>query len=223
METSEVLPIWSKLKPSEQELLKNSVRERKVEAGAEIYSSNQVCMGFVIVESGQLRALLHSNDGKELTLYRLIERDYCIFSASCAIHGLQFDISIVAEKPSSLIVIPTDIIRKLMDESTVFSNFINEIIASRFSEVMWLVEQVVWQSMDERLAEWLINESVLENANTLKVTHETIANHLGTAREVITRLLRYFQSEGIISLSRGEITILNRERLRKLNKKIRNI
>jgi CRP/FNR family transcriptional regulator len=82
-----------------------------------------------------------------------------------------------------------------------------ELMATRFSEVMWLMEQVMWKSLDKRIAAFLLEESAIEDSDTLKLTHETIANHLGSPREVITRMLRYFQSEGIVRLSRGAVTI----------------
>ena len=87
-------------------------------------------------------------------------------------------------------------------------------MAARFSEVMWLIEQILWKSLDRRLAAFLLDEAILEESSTLRITHEMIANHLGTAREVITRMLRYFQNEGIVKLRRGEIEIINTAGLR---------
>ena len=83
------------------------------------------------------------------------------------------------------------------------ANYTNELMASRFSEVMWLMEQVMWKSLDKRVAAFLLEEASIEGSSVLKITHEAIANHLGTHREVITRMLRYFQSEGMVRLSRG--------------------
>ena len=100
-----------------------------------------------------------------------------------------------------------------MKESAVVANFTNEIMATRFSEVMWLMEQIMWKSFDKRLAEFLLEECSLEETNILKITHETIANHLGTAREVVTRMLRYFQSEGMVKLTRGTVEVTDKIRL----------
>ena len=96
------------------------------------------------------------------------------------------------------------------------ANFTNEIMATRFSEVMWLMEQIMWKSFDSRLAAFLLEESDLEETERLKLTHEKIADHLGTAREVVTRMLRYFQGEGLVRLSRGMVELLDRKRLEKL-------
>ena len=89
-------------------------------------------------------------------------------------------------------------------------------MASRFSEVMWLMEQVMWKSLDKRLASFLLGESDIEQTDALKITHEAIANHMGNHREVITRMLRYFQSEGMVKLSRGMVTLTDRKKLEAL-------
>ena len=139
-----------------------------------------------------------------------------MFSASCMLRNLQFDITIEAEKDSELWIIPPDIFKKLMDESLPVSNFVNQVIAGRFSEVMWLMEQVLWKSFDKRLAAFLMEESNIEESDIIKITHEKIANHLGTAREVVTRMLRYFQNEQLIRLSRGTIEIIDHKRIQDL-------
>ena len=103
-----------------------------------------------------------------------------------------------------------------MEESAAAANYTNELMAARFSDVMWLLEQIMWKSMDKRVAGFLLEESAIEGRGELKITHETIANHLGSHREVITRMLRYFQNEGIVKLSRGMVTILDKNKLREL-------
>ena len=89
-------------------------------------------------------------------------------------------------------------------------------MAARFSEVMWLVEQIMWKSMDRRVAAFLLEEAAIEDAELLRLTHETIANHLGTHREVVTRMLRYFQDEGMVRLARGSVELLDKKRLEAL-------
>ena len=89
-------------------------------------------------------------------------------------------------------------------------------MASRFSEVMWLIEQIMWKSFDKRLAAFLLEESTLENTTVLKITHEKIANHMGTAREVVTRMLKYFQNEGLVKLTRGAVELADEKGLRAL-------
>ena len=131
--------------------------------------------------------------------------------------SIQFDIAIEAEKDSEIWIIPPDIYKKIMEESAPAANYTNQIMASRFSEVMWLIEQIMWKSFDRRLAAFLLEESALEDSRVLKITHEKIANHMGTAREVVTRMLRYFQNEGMVQLSRGTIEITDSGRLEELH------
>ena len=180
-----------------------------VSAGQHIHDGTRKCTGLLLVASGQLRAYIISEGGREITLYRLLGKDMCLFSASCIMHSLQFDVMIQAEKDTSFWLIPTDTYKKLMSESVVISNYTNEILASHMSDVVWLMEQVMWQSFDVRLATFLLEESALEGSTKLSITHEEIANHLGTAREVVTRMLKYFQSEGLVTLSRGSLEIIN--------------
>ena len=157
-----------------------------------------------------------SAEGREVTLYRLFEHDICLFSASCALNSVQFSVTIEVEKDAEFWVIPASQYRKLMDSSVAVSNYTNQLMATRFTDVMWLMEQVMWKSMDKRLAAFLLEESALEGSSVLKITHEAIANHLGTAREVVTRMLKYFQTEGMVKLTRGTIEVVLEEKLEKL-------
>ncbi len=216
MNISDFFPFWEELTPYQQELLISSAVKRTVKKGTVIHNGSSDCLGLLLVSSGQLRAYILSQEGREITIYRLFDRDTCMFSASCMLRNLQFDITIEAEKDSELWIIPPDIFKKLMDESLPVSNFVNQVIAGRFSEVMWLMEQVLWKSFDKRLAAFLMEESNIEESDIIKITHEKIANHLGTAREVVTRMLRYFQNEQLIRLSRGTIEIIDHKRIQNL-------
>lgn len=209
-------PIWDKLNESEKRTLEESAQIRNVSKGTLLVNGHEDCVGLFIICSGQLRSFILSDGGKEITLYRLFEMDMCLFSASCLMSSLQFDITIEAEKDSEIYVIPASVYKGLMENSTVIANYTNELMASRFSDVMWLIEQIMWKSFDERLAGFLIEESSVEQTEELKITHERIANHMGTAREVVTRMLRYFQSEGMVSLTRGGIKLTDRGRLEAL-------
>ena len=213
MEFSSLFPVWNRLTAEQQAALSGSVFSRKVNKGDVIHNGDADCTGLLLVRSGQLRAFILSEDGREITIYRLFERDLCLFSASCMMRSIQFDVVIEAEKDTELWVIPAEIYKHLMAESAPLSNFTNEVMATRFSDVMWLVEQIMWKSLDKRVAAFLLEESALEGSDTIQMTHEMIANHLGTHREVITRMLRYFQSEEIVRLSRGAVRLLDRQRL----------
>ena len=207
MDFQSYFPIWNKLTPAQQERILGSLMERKISKGTVIHNGSMDCTGLLLVKSGQLRAYILSDEGREITLYRLFDRDICLFSASCMMQSIQFEMMIETEKDTELWIVPAEIYQSIMQESAPLSNFTNEIMATRFSEVMWLMEQIMWKSFDKRLAAFLLEESALEETPVLKITHETIANHLGTAREVVTRMLRYFQSEGMVKLARGTVEI----------------
>ena len=216
MEIANYFPIWDKLTPVQQERVLGAVDNIKAKQGTLLHSNSEECLGLLLVRSGQLRAYILSEEGREITIYRLFEHDVCLLSTSCVMPDMQFDIMIEAEKDSELWSIPACLYKNLMDESLAVSNYSNNLMSSHFSELMWLMEQIMWKSFDKRLGAFLLEESSLEDALTLRVTHEKIANHLGTAREVVTRMLRYFQSEGMVKLTRGAVEIVNEKQLRKL-------
>ena len=216
MEFQDYFPVWEKLTFVQQQQLKASAISRTVKKETVLHNGNLDCTGLLLIRHGQLRSYILSDEGREITLYRLFDRDICLFSASCMMRSIQFEMMIEAEKDTELWIVPADIYQNVMQVSAPVSNFTNEIMAARFSEVMWLMEQIMWKSFDKRLAGFLLEESALEGSACLKMTHERIAGHLGTAREVVTRMLRYFQSEGMVRLSRGEIAITDEKALRKL-------
>ena len=216
MEFSSFFPVWSRLTVQQQATLSGSVFNRKIKKGEVIHNGDADCTGLLLVRSGQLRAFILSEDGREITIYRLFERDLCLFSASCMMRSIQFDVTIEAEKDTELWIIPAEVYKQIMDESAPLANFTNEVMATRFSDVMWLIEQIMWKSFDKRLASFLLEESSIEGTNELKITHEVIGNHMGNPREVVTRMLRYFQSDGMVRLSRGVIEITAPERLEEL-------
>ena len=216
MSFSSFFPVWERLTPQQQAALSGSMFSRRVRRGDVIHQGDADCTGLLLVKSGQLRAFMLSEDGREITLYRLFERDLCLFSASCMMRSIQFDITIQAEKDAELWVIPAETYRQVMEESAPLSNFTNEVMAARFSDVMWLIEQVLWKSFDRRLAAFLLEESAIEGTRMLKITHELIGNHMGNPREVVTRMLRYFQGEGLVRLSRGTVEIVDEIALRGL-------
>ena len=216
MDFAQYFPIWSKLTPAHQERLTNSAEFIRAKAGTVVHNGSMDCLGLLLIRSGQLRVYTLSSEGREITLYRLFDHDICLFSASCVMPNIQFEVIIEAEKDCEMWVLPSCLFKDLMEESAVVANYANQLISSRFSEVMWLMEQIMWKSFDKRLASFLLEESVLENSTVLKITHEKIANHMGTAREVVTRMLRYFQSEGMVKLTRGAVELVDKGRLEAL-------
>ena len=218
MEFASYFPVWDKLTPEQQQRVAQAVDFLKVKKGTYIHDSSADCLGLLLVKSGQLHTYILSEDGREITINRFFEYDICLLSTSCVMPDMQFNVMIEAEKDSEFWRIPAYLYKNLMDESLAVSNYSNNLLSSHFSELMWLMEQIMWKSFDKRLAAFLLEECRVENSSELKITHEKIANHMGTAREVVTRMLRYFQGEGMVKLTRGTIEITAPERLEQLQR-----
>ena len=216
MEYREYLPFWDKLTPEQQERINSVIISHNVEKGQRIHDSSAECLGLVVVKSGQLRTYILSDEGREITIGRLFDYDISLLSASCVMPDMQLNVMIEAEKDTQFWSIPACLFKNLMDESLPIANYSRNLLSSNFSELMWLMEQIMWKSFDKRLAAFLLEEAQLEGDRQLKITHEKIASHLGTAREVVTRMLRYFQSEGMVQLTRGAIELIDEERLTQL-------
>ena len=216
MEFAEYLPFWNKLTAEQKQRIENVIEFRQIKKDTHIHDSSADCLGLVAVRSGQLRAYILSEDGREITISRLTQYDVSLLSASCVMPDMQFNVMIEAEKDSEFWSIPACLFKNLVDESLAVSNYSRNLLSGNFSELMWLMEQIMWKSFDKRLAAFLLEEIQLEESDTLRMTHEKIANHMGTAREVVTRMLRYFQNEGMVQLTRGTIEITDRDKLEAL-------
>ena len=216
MEYANYIPFWDKLTAQQQQQVGQVIEFRTVKKGTHIHDSSADCLGLVMVKSGQLRAYILSEDGREITISRLFEYDVSLLSASCVMPDMQMNVMIEAEKDTQFWSIPACLFKNLVDGSLAVSAFANSLISGNFSELMWLMEQIMFKSFDKRLAAFLLEEAAIEGSGSLKITHEIIANHLGTAREVVTRMLRYFQSEGMVRLTRGTIEIADEKKLRTL-------
>ena len=216
MEFSQYFPIWNKLNREQQQRLSDVTELQQIKKGTVIHDGSPECKGMVLVKSGQLRAYLLSEEGREITICRFFEMDICLFSASCVMPNMMFDVFIEAEKDTEIFVIPACLYQNLMDESLPLSTYSRDLITNHFSEVMWLMEQIMWRSFDKRLAGFLVEEARIDETDSLKITHEKIAAHMGTAREVVTRMLRWFQSEGMVKLTRGTVELTDKKALQKL-------
>ena len=216
MEFAAYLPFWSKLNDEQKDQVSNVIEYRTVKKGTRIHDSSSECLGLVAVRTGQLRAYILSEDGREITLSRLFEYDVSLLSASCVMPDLQLSVMIEAEKDTEFWSIPACLFKNLVDESIAVSNYARSLMSGNLSELMWLMEQIMWKSFDKRLATFLLEEQAIEGSGLLQITHERIANHMGTAREVVTRMLRYFQTEGMVKLTRGAIEITDAEKLASL-------
>ena len=209
-------PFWDKMSERDRETFIRTSHEVKFEHGTNIHDGNE-CTGIILIKSGSLRIYMLSEEGKETTLYRLFPGDMCILSASCVLDTVTFDVFVDSEEDSECVVIGgcayEDLSRR-MPEAKIFAL---EAAVSRFSDVMWVMQQILFMSFDRRLAIFLLDECAKNGTDTVKLTHEQIAKYMASAREVVSRMLKYFAGEGIVETSRsGGIKILDKRRLRAL-------
>ncbi len=207
------LSFWNQLSTEEQKMFIENATLLKFQKDSIVYDRSESCKGLTIVKSGNLRAYMLSESGKEITLYRLFENDCCILTANCLLKNITFDIIIEAEKDCEIILVPFSVYGKLSNSNVFVQDFTNQLVSSRFSDVMWVMEQVVFMSFDKRLAIFLLEQSAIEGSDVINITHETIAKNLGSAREVVSRMLKYFQSSDIVNVTRGSIEIKDRKKL----------
>jgi CRP/FNR family transcriptional regulator len=209
-----VFPFWANLPEDDQKVLTENSRLQFYEKGSNVHGQHERCTGFIIVVSGQLRAYLLSEEGKQITLYRLLSDDICLLSASCVLKNISFSISVDAEADTEVCLTNPEVFERIAKKNPAMETYIREAISARFSEAMWVMEQTLFNKFDRRLANFLFEESALEQSDTITLTHEQIAAHLGSAREVVSRMLKYFASEGLVSVNRKGITILDRKRMK---------
>ncbi len=213
---SSVYTFWDKLTKNQKELLINHTQKVEYKRGDSIHSSDTECVGVLLIKEGALRAYLLSEEGKEVTLYREGKGNICILSASCILEQITFDVHIDAVSDSYIYKTSANFFDKLCKENIYVDNYTNKKIIDRFSDVMWAMQQILFMSFDKRLAIFLYEETIKNNSNKIKLTHEQIAKYVGSAREVVTRMLNYFLEEKIVELSRGVVEVIDKEKLKEI-------
>lgn len=180
-------------------------------AGTTICWEGDTCRQLAIIISGTVRVFKLGENGREITLYRLERAQSCILTASCILSQVSFPAIAQSETDIEAIVIPASIVRDWMDQYYAWREYVFRLLSQRFSDIIATVEEVAFRRMDTRIAEYLIGLSGTEEL--IKITHQRIAYDLGTAREVVSRVLKDFENSGLISLSRGTVVIQDMNRL----------
>jgi CRP/FNR family transcriptional regulator, anaerobic regulatory protein len=141
-------------------------------------------------------------------------------SASCLIKNMQFDIHLTAQSDTTVLIIPTATIELINPVNPLFRQFTLDLLAQRFSDVMWTMEQIAFSPMPARIARFILDTANQNDGLIANLTHDAIAKELGSAREVITRILKYLQSEEIIQMNRGKIRITDLAKLEELTRQL---
>lgn len=212
----ETFPFWDKLQKKDQEDILADSYVRKYEKGNIIHTKEGECLGIIQVLDGYVRTYMVSDEGKEITLYDISKGEVDVLSASCVLHQITFDTQLVAREDTTILVIPVTVLSRLKEENPYVRSYIYEVLADRFSDVMWTMQQILFLKMDQRLATYLLDESSRTGTNVLHVTHEEIAQEINSAREVVARMMKQFQKDGLIESRRGEIEIKEKTKLRNL-------
>ena len=212
---AEAFPFWDQLSAEQQQYLADCSTAASFTKGTNIHDGNE-CTGVIFVRSGSLRLYMLSDDGKDITLYRLFPGEMCMLSASCALQNLTFDVFVDAEENSECVVISGCAFASLADKIPDMKIFALEAAMATFSDVMWVMQQILFMSFDRRLAIFLLDESSKIGSEVIRLTHEQIAKYMGSAREVVSRMLKYFSAEGMVELSRGGVKLINKQKLRRL-------
>ncbi len=210
------LSFFDNLNEEEKRKVDEQLYKRSFKKGTVIHRGRSDCLGLFIIRSGYARAYLVSDEGKEITLFRVLEGECCMFTATCFMQNIDFDVIVEAGSDMDAFILPSKLYSELSTDHIAVADFTNELIARRFSDVMWVMEQIVFMSFDKRLATFLLEQSEVEGTLKLRITHEEIAQHIGTAREVVSRMLKYFVSEGFVRLSRGGIELSDTDKLKRL-------
>lgn len=207
-------PAWNKLSEVQKQSIMQTASALAIKKNNLVHSAKEGCSGVIIIKRGSLRVYTLSEQGKDITFYRLNEGDICILSASCVIKDITFDIFIDTLSDSELIQIPPCAFAKVMQENIYLEALTYKLATQRLCQVTWAMQQMIFTSFDKRLAHFLLEES--NEIGEILMTHEQIAKLMGTAREVVTRMLKYFSQENYVELTRGRVKILDIQALEHL-------
>ena len=204
-----------KLNDEAQESLLNQGKLIRLQAEQFICLEGDICENLPLVISGSLRIYKIGETGREITLYHLDEGDSCIMTASCIMSKKVFPAFAVTETEVEVFAIPANSLRKWVQCNPIWQEYIFGLLSQRLANVIELIEEVAFRRMDCRIASYLINKSN-RNIQTLEITHEAIAQELGSSREVVSRILKTFEKQKFLSLSRGKIEVINWEALKNI-------
>lgn len=213
------LPFNDKLTDEEKELLFKSVAKRNYERNEGINAISDACLGMIYVISGSIRVYIVSDEGREVTLFHIDEGNCCILSASCVIADVGLNVQLAAEKDTEILAIPAGTINQLSDCNIEFRCFVYEMSLNRLTSVIRVINEILFEHFDVRLARVLLKLYKKNGKENIKITQESLAQEVNSAREVVARMLKVFVDEEWIELKRGCIVIKDIKALRKLAEK----
>lgn len=206
MELSARYPALARLEPTAREQLRAAAVPVQFATGRTLFRAGDACAGYLLVLEGSLRVSLQGESGHAILLYRVGPGESCVLTTTCLLGGQSYPAEGVVEAPVRGLLVPLATVEALLDSSKAFRRFALAQIGGRLAELLALVSEVAFRRMDARLADWLAERSARLGPR-LEVTHEAIAKELGTAREVVSRLLKELERRGHLRLGRGTILL----------------
>lgn len=214
-EWEELFPCWKELSKDEQLLLKEKSMHVEYKKGTLLHRCDQDCAGIMLILSGQLRTYILSEEGREVTLFRVHQRDVCVLSATCLMDSIVFDVLIDAVEDTEVVMIPSSVLSRLFEKHPKIEIWLYKTATERFSDVMWTMQQILFMGIDKRVAIFLWDEISRNQSKVISLKHEEIARYIGSAREVVSKVLKYFEQEGVVVLGRGKTEVIDQEKLKK--------
>lgn len=218
VEAIERLPYWDALDENERKLLRGSAVLRRYESGSMLYGGcdGESCFGMVYIVSGEIRAYILSEEGREITLFRLGDGECCVLSASCVISQISFETQMAVTRDAELLIVPSSVFGRLAESNIKVRCFLYELATERFSTVMWVMQQILFSRFDKRLASFFLDQYDKTGLKEIRMTQEQIAQNVNSAREVVARMLKQFAADGLIENRRGRIILKDTDGLLKI-------
>ena len=207
LDPAALYPALAQVRPSLADL-QPAIAPVSVPAGTVLFHENAPCQGFPLVLDGEIKVSRSSGDGRSLELYRVVPGELCLVSSACLFRTQPLSAHGVTTRASTLLLIPPDVFNRWL-ETPAFRNEVLGLFAERMADLTGLIDAVAFQRLDQRLA-----TALLGRGTHLALTHQALADELGTVREIVSRLLRRFEREGWVSLSRERIQIADSAALR---------
>lgn len=204
------------LSDEEKKLVKENIYYKEYGKHEIVHSCTGVCLGMLFVISGSIRTSIISEEGRELTLFKLGANDTCVFSAACVLHEIRLESSMAAERDTSAIVLDSKTLAKIVSQNIAVKSYCYEIAAKRFSAALFVLQEIILLRFDQRLARYLTDAAKQSNDKVLHITQEAIASDVNSAREVVARMLKQFETDGLVKLGRGSIELIDMDGIRQL-------
>lgn len=205
-------PMLRELPAAELDALLSTANVMQLPAGTTVFDEDQPCMGFPLLLSGSLRVIKAAPNGRELQLYRVVPGESCILTSSCLLGHTRYQARGIVEHPLEMVLLPAAAFHSLLGKHEPFRSYVFNLFSDRLTDLMQLVSAVAFQKLDQRLAALLVSKP-----SPIHTTHQALADELGSAREMVSRLLKGFAEQGWVRLGREQIDVIDAAALKRFS------